>query len=107
MKLDKVQKGYVTKWKYSGKDLKKEEKKWGDFLWLGRSLAIHQMIDPGILDEVIKIEQEMIEKYADDPEFLKYMVADSDEYVAGGWREINNNVGALRYILFGDWNLDS
>lgn len=107
MKLNKMQKEYITKWKDSGKDLEKEEKKWGDFLWLGRSLAIHQMIDPEILDEVIKIEQKMIKKYANDPDFLKYMVADTNNDVAYAWREINYNVGALRYILFGDWNLDS
>lgn len=105
---------YIEKWEKSDKDLGKELTKWEKMLWLGRSLAMHDSYPEPTKAEVIKLEQKVIEEYKDDPDFQKYMYINGrgiteydEEYGDKSWAEINCNVGALRYLLWGEWDLDS
>ena len=117
---------YIIKWrdKAYGKSKKKQKEfwdkelaRWEAWLWLGRhywSRENHVFDDtPGDIVKQAYIEAEKIEKeYENDPEFIEYMcerkTAESDEEFGDTcWREISMNVGALRWLLCGDWFLDS
>ena len=102
---------YIEKWKKSNKNLSEELSKWENMLWLGRSLAISDNLEETKRTEVKEIEKNVITKLKDDPDFQKYMLnndAKSDEELGyNRWEEIRCNVGALRYLLWGEWNLDS
>lgn len=111
-RLDSRQMEYIEKWKNSDKDLKKELTKWGDMLWLGRSLSLVKYYDKETQKRVIKEHNEIIEKYMKDPDFKKYMfdgddIKEDKQYGDSHWAEISCNVGALRYLLSGEWNTDS
>lgn len=112
IRLDSRQKKYIEKWENSDKDLKKELTKWEDMLWLGRSLALSDYYDKKTLKQVAKICDNIISKYKKDPDFQKYMYSgddmkEDDQYGDSYWAEISCNVGALRYLLNGEWNTDS
>lgn len=120
-KLSEDQKQYVKKWKHlSKKELDREETKWSDFLWLGRHLYLkfqtttfeddfksgdQTRID--IAKGAMECEEKVIAKYKDDPDFIRYMVDTKSENGDEEWKEITNNVGALRYLLWGEWDLSS
>lgn len=103
---------YVIKWQNSNKDLDYELEKWSDMLWLGRSLAFHDSYPEEQRKGVLEIERKVIEKYKDDPDFQKYMYdtesgTPDEEYGDSKWTEINLNTGALRYLCYGEFDLDS
>ena len=112
MRFDERKMKYIEKWKDSNKDLNEELKKWADMLWLGRSLSLIEYYDKETRDGVIKAQNQVINKWNDDSDFNKYMYSGNDihldeEYGDSHWAEISCNVGALRYLLNGEWNTDS
>ena len=112
MRFDARKMKYIEKWKDSNKDLNEELKKWADMLWLGRSLSLIEHSDKRTRNKVIKIQKQVVNKWKNDPDFNKYMYSDNDiqpdkEYGDSYWAEISCNVGALRYLLNGEWNTDS
>lgn len=119
MNLTTEQKNYVSKWNHlSTEELIKEEKKWSDFLWFGRHLAIKptflgQYLSSGDADKIkiakgaAKDEANIICTYGDDPDFIRCMINPESDHGDKEWEEITNNVGALRYLLSGDWDTDS
>lgn len=102
---------YVEKWKMSSKNLEEELSKWADMLWLGRSLAHSDNYEEPTRTAAKKAEIEVINKWKDDKDFKKYMYDDGrepdDEWGDNHWKEISCNVGALRYLLYGEWDLSS
>lgn len=97
--------------------IKGQEDKWSDFLWLGRHLYLKEtgkLYDSpsDIINGALKGEKKVMDTYKDDPDFIKYMTnkippVPDEEYGDDHWREVCMNVGALRWILSGEWNLDS
>ena len=102
---------YIEKWKKSEKNLSEELSKWEDMLWLGRSLALSDNYEEPQRTEVKKIENNVITKLKDDPDFRKYMFDNDcgldERWGDTNWKEISCNVGALRYLLYGEWDLSS
>lgn len=119
--LTKRAKEYLKKWDgLSKEELIKEEEKWSEFLWLGRHLYLKYKT-PVFEDyfksgdeEKIKIakgafeaEERIINKYENDPDFIRCMVNPESENGDKEWDEITDNVGSLRYLTCGDWFTDS
>lgn len=119
MKLSKEQKSYVNKWNHLSKDeLIKEETKWGDFLWFGRHLALKstflgQYLSSGeenkikIAKQAAREEANVICTYGDNPDFIRCFINPLSPNGDKEWKEVTNNVGALRYLISGDWDTDS
>lgn len=120
-RLTKEQKEYLKKWDgLSKEELIKEQDKWVDFLWLGRHLYLKyetstfkDYLDSGdetkieIVKGAFKAEEEVLNKYENDPDFIRCMVDVKSENGDEEWEEIRNNVGSLRYLTYGDWCTDS
>ena len=116
--LTEEQKEYLKKWdKFTKDELIAEETRWSDFLWLGRHSALKDTIIKEYLNsndenlikiamDAINVEKHLIEKYQDDNDFIRCLV-DVEKSGDKEWEEILNNVGSLRYILSGEWCLDS
>lgn len=102
---------YIEKWKKSNKNLSEELSKWEKMLWLGRSLAYSDDYEEPLRTRVKEIEKDVLIKYKDDPDFKRYMFDDDsepdEEWGDTNWKEISCNVGALRYLLYGEWDLSS
>lgn len=107
---------YIEKWRKSDKDLGLELEKWGDMLWLGRHLHLKlkgdiSKIDPDVWKKALESEETVIDKWKDDEDFRKYMLYNSplpdEKYGDTNWKEISCNVGALTYLLEGEWDLSS
>ena len=78
-----------------------QERRWSDWLWLGRHLYFKKSgacenWKEEIRNKAFEEEEKMMEKYKYDVDFGRCT-----------WSEIQNNVGALRKILWGEWNTDS
>lgn len=116
---------YIKKWnnhrkeytKKFGKDIGStvlaiQEKRWSDWLWLGRHLflkhsGVFETCNKEIRDRAFEEEKKIIKKYEDDADFIRCMLYPETEDGDEEWEEIRCNVGALRKILFGEWNTDS
>ena len=121
MRLTKEQKKYLKKWDgLSKEDLIKEEEKWGEFLWLGRHLYLkhetpvfENYFKSGdeekikIAKDAFEAEERIVNKYENDPDFIRCMIIPESENGDKEWNEITNNVGSLRYLTCGDWFTDS
>lgn len=120
-----TQEEYIKKWKNHRKEYTKkygkdigttvlaiQEKRWSDWLWLGRHLflkhsGVFETCDKEIRDGAFKAEEEIVRKYENDLDFIRCMSYPESENGDEEWEEIRYNVGALRKILFGEWNTDS
>lgn len=113
--------GYIDKWNnlvagLSELDkkmiLERQERLWACMLWLGRQLCIksnHRVWNTVYTEEQRclseKAEKEINDRYRNNPDFINGIV--NAVSTDTGWDEINNNVGALRYILDDKWDLTS
>ena len=116
---------YIKKWeRYQDQYVKKfgkevgrnvlitQERRWSDWLWLGRHLYLKYSGDcetwkEEIRNKAFEEEEKIIEKYTYDIDFNRCMIDPESENGDEEWNEIRNNVGALRKILWGEWNTDS
>ena len=117
------EKVYLLAKKCGGEEVAKkiltdEESRWGDFLWLGRHLAL---VDGGFFDKAktpeeaefnklaVQEGEAMVKRYKDcaDHDFVMCFEYPSSENGDDEWEHICNNVGTLREFLWGEWNLDS
>lgn len=108
---------YVDKWLGSGldvKELKMELKKWQDYCWLGRQLALVHMTNDNLRkEELMGYADSVIDEYhGKDFDFSVLMTdywdaAYSEEYGDKKWECICCNYGALSTILDYEWCLDT
>ena len=117
---------YVSKWineadKYKSKQrqnfLAQECERWSDWLWLGRhyhnkKTGVFNDTNIDIAKQAYEEAEKLENKYKDDPDFIEYMcerktAKPDEEFGDTCWREISMNVGALRWLLTGEWFLDS
>ena len=109
-KITKEQKEYLKKWdEFSDEDINNQLDKWSDFLWLGRHLYLKSIEKVNIKDhkEAFEYEEEIINRYKNDIDFLRCMVFPQSENGDEEWEEILNNVGSLTYLSYGKWDLSS
>lgn len=101
---------YLEKWNgYTEEQLRAEKEKWFEFAWLGRHLFLAHIGDvtKEKYPEAFEAQERIIRTYRNDRDFIHCFINPDSERGDKEWKEIMWNLGSLRFLLYGEWDLDT